>query len=254
MSASRDWVSWLRRRASYARRYVHPRAVRVSPGSCPLCGRTVYVRFFEGDFGVRCARCGSARNTIAIVAAIVRHARSAVRGAVLLNSQRGPFFDWVTHEAGSVVTTTYVEGSAPGAMVNGARHEDLQALTFGDARFDAFLNQEIYEHVVDDARAFAEAHRVLKPGGFLIFTVPLADGQDKTIERACVRDGVIVHLTEPEYHDEPSGGRILAFRSYGTDVADRLRAAGFASAWVEDARTPLGSLAVGRPVVIAHKA
>jgi SAM-dependent methyltransferase len=170
-----------------------------------------------------------------------------------LNSQRGPFYDWVHREAGSLVTTTYVEGSAPGALVNGARHEDLQALTFADESFDLFLNQEIFEHVVDDARAFREAHRVLRPGGFLVFTVPLEPARATTLERARMEGGAVVHLTEPEYHDEPSGGRILAFRSYGADVVDRLRAAGFARAWIEDARTPLGSLSVGRPVVVAHK-
>ena len=45
-------------------------------------------------------------------------------------------------------------------------------LPFGDATFDALLALDVFEHVPDDARALAEARRVLRPGGTLILTVP----------------------------------------------------------------------------------
>ncbi len=77
---------------------------------------------------------------------------------------------------------------------------------------------------------FAELLRVLRPGGTMIFTVPMHDGAH-TIERARQRDGAIEYLLEPVYHLDllrPEG--ILAFRDYGRDIVDRLRAAGFVDA------------------------
>lgn len=52
------------------------------------------------------------------------------------------------------------------------RVEDLMALTFPDASFDAAISFETIEHVPDSRRALRELARVLKPGGMLILTCP----------------------------------------------------------------------------------
>jgi SAM-dependent methyltransferase len=49
---------------------------------------------------------------------------------------------------------------------------DATALPFDDASFDAVTMFDVIEHVEDDARAIAEAKRVLRPGGFLLVTTP----------------------------------------------------------------------------------
>ena len=69
---------------------------------------------------------------------------------------------------------------------------------------------------------------MLRPGGLLVFTVPLMD-TGPTLERAEIRYKRIVHLVTPEYHGDRLRGRrgVLAFRTYGPDIMDRLRAAGF---------------------------
>jgi ubiquinone/menaquinone biosynthesis C-methylase UbiE len=56
----------------------------------------------------------------------------------------------------------YVQGSAT-------------QLPFGDGTFSRIICSEVLEHLADDARAVAELHRVLAPGGFLVVTVPSAD-------------------------------------------------------------------------------
>ncbi|MDW3205626.1 MAG: methyltransferase domain-containing protein [Alphaproteobacteria bacterium] len=47
---------------------------------------------------------------------------------------------------------------------------DYHALPFRDALFDAHWSQESLVHARDKARVFAEAYRVLKPGGVMVFT------------------------------------------------------------------------------------
>lgn len=61
-------------------------------------------------------------------------------------------------------------GRVPGALV-GAISERLP---FHDECFDRVLMSEVLEHLDDDQRALAEAHRVLRPGGILAISVPHA--------------------------------------------------------------------------------
>lgn len=49
---------------------------------------------------------------------------------------------------------------------------DGEALPFADGCFDAVLGLDIFEHIARDDIAFAEACRVLCPGGVLVLSVP----------------------------------------------------------------------------------
>ena len=49
---------------------------------------------------------------------------------------------------------------------------NAEALPFGDSFFDSIVSSHTFEHIKDDARAFSECTRVLKPGGELILFVP----------------------------------------------------------------------------------
>jgi len=52
------------------------------------------------------------------------------------------------------------------------RKGDICALPCPDHAYDLILATDIIEHVDDDAGALAELHRVLRPGGIVILTVP----------------------------------------------------------------------------------
>jgi SAM-dependent methyltransferase len=54
-----------------------------------------------------------------------------------------------------------------------ARAGEITELPFEDDHFDLVAAFDVIEHVEDDARVFSELTRVLKPGGRLIFSVPL---------------------------------------------------------------------------------
>jgi len=136
-------------------------------------------------------------------------------------------------------------------MVDGVQCQDVQHLTFAAASFDVCTSTEVFEHVPDDARGFAELHRVLRPGGRLVFSVPLSPAAS-TVERARrLKDGEVEHLLPPEYHgDRIRGrGRVLAYRTYGFDVLERVAAQGF-----QDVRFALPAPEIARwapPIVVA---
>ena len=54
-----------------------------------------------------------------------------------------------------------------------ARPGEIAALPYADDSFDLVAAFDVIEHVKDDGRVFHELTRVLKPGGNLIFSVPL---------------------------------------------------------------------------------
>jgi SAM-dependent methyltransferase len=96
-------------------------------------------------------------------------------------------------------------GEAPA----GARYEvargDLLHLPFPDASVDRVMASEVLEHIPDDATAFAEIFRVLRPGGRVAVTVPRYGP-----ERVCWALSDAYHANE--------GGHIRIYR------ADVLRA------------------------------
>lgn len=166
-------------------------------------------------------------------------------------SSRGALCRHLRRTFARVTVSELFDDVVPGGFRDGVQCQDAQRLTYGDAAFDLVTSTEVFEHVPDDRRAFAEIYRVLRPGGSLVFTVPLMDAP-ATLERARSENGAIVHLLEPEYHGDRLRGRrkVLAFRTYGLDILDRLRAAGFEAALerIDDAAHAVddGKVVLGR--------
>jgi SAM-dependent methyltransferase len=135
--------------------------------------------------------------------------------------------DSIKHKENYIVSE-YFENSPFGSKVNGVRNENLECLTFPDNTFDLLINSDVLEHVSDLDKALSEVKRVLKPGGFHVFTLPVDYELLKTIERAKIVDGKILHLLEPVMHgDTIRGEGILAFRDFGSDVLVYMNREGF---------------------------
>src|SRR6185436_15955201 len=141
------------------------------------------------------------------------------------------------------------------SMHDGIRNEDVQQLTFADESFDVVTSNQVFEHVPDDRRGYAECLRVLKPGGALIFTVPLYDTPHSETIARLAPDGRIEWLGTPEFHDSRLGGpkSAPAFHRHSLhDIADRVRGTGFARVTVEQTSV-LRDGALAQPVVYAVK-
>jgi SAM-dependent methyltransferase len=240
------------RRAGLALSMLQPGALAIKPFRCPACGSSLLVRVAASAIGVRCARCGASAVTLSLISALQRIRPGYASEAVYELSARGPLFEFLRSRVADLSCSEYMDDVPLGGRRDGVLCQDVQRLTFADARFDVCTSTEVFEHVADDARGFREIRRVLRPGGVFVFTVPLADAP-ATVERARLRDGVIEHLLPPEYHGDRIRGqyRVLAFRNYGGDVVERLRASGFAQAAI-DWRFKQAFLGQGAGVIVAR--
>ncbi len=245
MGGSGGW----RRRLARAVGLVEWRALALVRDPCVLCGGSWQLRLAASDIGVRCLRCAATPITQSMATVLSDLPIRWAEAAACELSAEGPLVDWLAARSHSLATSEFHAGVAPGAMVDRVRNEDVESLSYPDASFDLATSTEVFEHVGDDRRGFAEIRRVLRPGGFWVFTVPLFDAA-ATVERY-VREGAHWHpLLPEEFHADRRGQRVPVRRDYGRDIVDRLRTAGFADARIVlPSRTWAGQR---RPVVVAE--
>lgn len=145
-----------------------------------------------------------------------------------------PIFHWINTAVpqASCTGSEYLgDDAAPGKIINGIRHENVERLSFADASFDLIISNDVLEHVVNPVKALEEAYRVLKPRGELLMTVPFHLGKEKSERRADMVDGKLEHRLPPVYHGNPvSDDGSLVFTDFGWDFLQGIREAGFAKA------------------------
>lgn len=229
-----------------------PGKLGLKPGSCPTCGPTLMVKLADDAISVRCMRCRASAIHMSILQVLQRLYPDLSGLAVYEMSSRGPLFGYLRARAGYFTYSEFFDDVPSGEVRGEVQCQDVQALTYGDGTFDLCTSTEVFEHVPDDYKGFSEIHRVLRPGGRFVFTVPLTENA-VTVERAVFEGGTIRHLLEPEYHGDVirGHGRVLAFRNYGLDIVDRLQESGFRTARLEPA-DPATWWGLGVKVVVAE--
>lgn len=214
-------------------------------GVCSICG---HHGVFEADAASQlaarafpCSQCGAVvrfRNEAAVLVDELGRGRHLSLATLLADDACTRLAFYNTGVAGPVrgalrAMTNYVEshyrdGAEPGELVDGAMHQDLQALSFTDDSFDVITSSHVLEHVADPDRAFGELFRVLRPGGRLIFSIPVPWPPSPTSrQRARIIDGEIEHVEPATYHESPEGAPSLVFTDFGTDLLDTLERVGF---------------------------
>jgi SAM-dependent methyltransferase len=127
------------------------------------------------------------------------------------------------------VNSYYWPEVAPGDSHDGIRCEDLRQLTFPDESFDLVISSDILEHVRGPMDAFSELHRVLRPGGTHVFTVPMIwPLPSRTEARVDYSGPEDKHLQPPVYHGSPTDPQgSLVYTDFGMDLPESLREIGF---------------------------
>jgi len=105
--------------------------------------------------------------------------------------------------------------------------ENLQDLSFPDETFDLVITQDVLEHVDHPEKAFSEINRVLKPGGYHIFTIPYHESTP-TLRRIVVNNGEKIHTYPQVYHGDPLREQgALVFTDFGSDMNIMIEKLGF---------------------------
>ncbi|MFK3666081.1 methyltransferase domain-containing protein [Ochrobactrum teleogrylli] len=204
-------------------------------GYCPVCGHhTIFRSYAPLDFPCKrndfvCRDCGSIGRNRHVALAILDEFKSRNFKSLNEFSQTfdGSIYITCVKEAvyrslkggRNVTSSEFIDGVPSGDIHNGILCQDLQQTTFPDDCFDLIVTEDVLEHVPDPKRAFAEIHRILKPGGMHIATIPVNWGREVTVPRARLVNGEVEHLMEPEYHGDPFRAEgVLAFTDYGQDI------------------------------------
>lgn len=215
-----DWVvarrlvaAWLRDPTQFSR----PK----TPRECPMCG---YVGVFISvgrptRWDCRCPRCASReRHRLA-------HLWAQANGGDPFAGKR------VLHFAPEKAVRRQMRGNPLYETADlrqfGVDHQmDITAIPAEDGTYDAVIAHHVLEHIDDDRKAMREIHRIIKPGGFALLSVPVNGTRRETYEDPAIRapKDLLFHFGGDDHK-----------RLYGLDFADRLEAAGFA---VETFRMP----------------
>jgi SAM-dependent methyltransferase len=233
-------ASRIRRGLNAARaRLAAPRPTEATNGFCPVCGNRATFASYEPVTSpckrntFICDRCGSCARNRHVAQAILERFPTTPPSASL--KQLAPRFDgaiWQTSTYGAIADalrsarnftgTEFIDATSSGEIVDGVRHEDIQASSFADASLDLVITEDVLEHVPSPDAAFAEIRRVLKPGGFHIGTIPVNWGRAVSVPRAVIEAGTLRHILPPEYHVDPTRrDGVLAFTDYGQDIVTR---------------------------------
>lgn len=111
---------------------------------------------------------------------------------------------------------TYLTGDLESPIAD--MHFDLHDIPLGNDRFDVVFCNHVLEHVQDDHRCMSELFRVMKPGGWGIFQVPLDTKRLETYE-----DDSIVTPEDREIHYWQKDH----VRLFGMDYPVKMQAVGF---------------------------
>ena len=127
-----------------------------------------------------------------------------------------------------------------GSKVPGVPSEDLLALSYADNSFDLAITSETLEHVPDIQKALQEICRILKPGGWHVFTVPVVWDRPKTRIRASLNDHKLTHHLPPSHHGSAKAAvsDLLVFYEFGSDFMEMCAAAGFEVRLLKDPDNP----------------
>ena len=194
-----------------------------------------------------------------LIATLVKQVLSSKQGQqVYFMEQVTPIYNWAsaTFNQQLVTGSEYLghqyEG---GTTVQGIRHEDIENLSFLEAHLDLIVSNDVFEHVPNPAKAFAECARVLKPGGIMLATIPFHSASDYSVVRARLDNGQVEHILFPSYHGNPvSADGSLVFTDFGWDLLNVMKESGFSDACINVYAFPrLGHIGGGQIIFEVKK-
>ena len=211
-------------------------------GLCMICGHTGH--FYREEKPVRenysCRKCSASLRYREQARLILKHysREHSKHLADLIHESEfrnlkiyepgmiGPFRQ-IFHDLPGYRNSFYWEDVELGKFRKGVQCQDLMKLTYEDNSFDLVLSSDILEHVRKPFIAFREIDRILKPGGFHIFSIPLLRPMPPTtVFRVDTSGPEDVFVFPKRYHSAPMGGKSLVYTDFGEDMIGMMAADG----------------------------
>jgi len=218
---------------------------RISRSNCPSCSGKYFLSFRPDAFMTRCLGCGANITNLSLIPVIQSHLKKNKISICWEMSTYGGTLDYLKKNIKTVHVSEFFPGAKPGEIIGGIANEDVQNLSFANSSLDLITSNQVFEHVPDDIKGYSECYRVLKPGGCLIFSIPLYDILE-TEKLAEIADGVVTYFSEPEYHDSRSTGpkSILTFWHHSmNDICERVSQVGFEVSLMDIVMAPAQKIA-----------
>jgi SAM-dependent methyltransferase len=124
------------------------------------------------------------------------------------------------------ISSEYLDNVKEGESKDGVLCQNLERLTFQNNQFDLVITEDVFEHLRHPDKALKEIHRVTKPNGYYVFTMPMSFTK-KTIHRVDVQEEKDIYLLPKVYHGDPLREGILVYNDFGYDFLDKLSEVGF---------------------------
>jgi SAM-dependent methyltransferase len=190
------------------------------PARCPVCGELTMITEIgrplrESCKCVRCKCTNRQRQVAYVVCGVVARLKgiradslkdvAQVNDLVVYNTEAGrQIHDQLSTMPGYVCSEYFGDTFSSGDLVEGRMHQNLMSLSFSDRSIDLVISSDVLEHIPEPYRAHREIHRVLKPGGVHVFTVPFyqTEFEDEARTVTDIR-GRTVLIKEPLYHGDP---------------------------------------------------
>jgi SAM-dependent methyltransferase len=173
--------------------------------------------YIDRQQGLKCRECGSNLRSMALALAICRcygHAGTFAQFVREGSTRRLRILE--VNEAGQL---TPFLSKLPGHTIARYPEIDMLRMPYQDATYDLVVHSDTLEHVPQPVRALAECYRVLSPGGYCVFTIPvIVDRMTRS------RAGLA-----PSYHGDPNqrNSDFQVQTEYGCDAWKHLFYAGF---------------------------
>jgi len=157
----------------------------------------------------------------------------------------GLFRDFVQGETARSLRVLEINGAAaltpflrqiPGHLLAEYPDVNMMSLPYEGARFDLVVHSDTMEHVPLPIRGLGECRRVLVPGGFCAFTIPII------VDRLTLsREGM-----PPSYHGSPENPvDCRVYTEYGADAWKHVTLAGFSECRLFSLDYPTAQALVG---------
>lgn len=201
---------------------------------CNLCRRrTLFVCDLAADRWIRrCCSCRSTPKYRAIVQVIESEAGQQVSQYIRDHkiyelSTTSPIFLKLRGHTNYEASGYFSDRPFGEKITSFYWNQDLQKLSFPSESFDVVISSETMEHVRRPWQGFSEVYRVLKAGGFYVFTIPYRDDRF-TRSRVDTSGEEDKCLMEKIYHQDPYRPEdSLVYTDFGVDLPERLRPIGF---------------------------